>query len=401
MQMKKHLLISSAVLLMLSSASLLSAAPAQATETNPVVTYTHEHVYFGVRVHNGWDYSVWSEHQNGERLGSMNDVHSYTLLEVTHEAYVGGVLMLRFNSPELSGWVAADALFTGAYYSGAIVRPVSYAYNYGIWTHFRGGSHVDNLSKYQDRDLTIKHIVHGWALIHDGEREIGYVSLAGLTQAGLLDVDYTATPISNGWDYSVWSHYQDGARRGSLNDARNELLQVSQEMVVDGMTMAYFESNSLSGWVVKHALHTNIAGIWDEGVPVHNAWDYGVWSHFKGGQRLDSLNSYRGRHLTAVLRGHDGFLLVKDGYTTIGWVHRDGIRFGYAFEPYAGVPVANAWDYSVWSNHTNGTRLGSMNDYANTWVTVEAENPDGSMVQFAVDGRVIGWVSPNAILKSE
>lgn len=399
--MKKKLLMSAAALLMLSSAALLPAAPVQATETASVLKYTHDHVYFGIRVPNGWDYSVWSEHQNGTRLGSMNDIHTYTMLEVTHEAYVGGVLMLRFNSSEMSGWVAADALFTGAYFSGAYVRPVSDAHNYGIWSHFRGGRHLDNLSKYKDRDLIIKHIVHGWALINDGTRDLGYVHLSALTQDNLLDVDYTATPVHNGWDYSVWSNYRDGSRRGSLNDARNQLLYVQQEMVVNGLTMVYFESNSISGWVVKHALHTNIYEMWEEGTPVANAWDYGIWSHFKGGQRLDSLNSYRGRRLTAIMSGHDGFVLLHDGNRTIGWVHRNGIRFGEAFQPYEGTPVANAWDYSVWSNHTNGTRLGSMNDYAGRWVTVEAENPDGSMVQFKVDGRVIGWVSPKAIVKSE
>lgn len=399
---KKSLLISSAALLLLSSTALLQSPPVQASQNTPVATLAQEDTYRAIPVSNAWDYSVWSNHRNGQRIGSLNDVPKNTVLHIGHEATVDGIKMVHFESEHLSGWVAKDAIIAGVYDSEAEATPGKNAQDFGVWTHFRGGRHITNLTTYAGEDLMIRLVVGDWALINDWENDLGWVNLKGLNQYEPIGVSYDAVPVNNAWDYSVWSHYENGTRLGSLNNARNQSLWVTQEMVVDGVTMVYFESYPISGWVAKDALIMDGTEIWEEGLPVHNAWDFGLWSHFSNGTRLDSLNSYRGHTLTAVLRASNGFVLVKDGNTTIGWVHESGIRFGAeAFKPYTGIPVRNAWDYSVWSNHTNGKRLGSMNDYANKLVRVEAESPDGTMVQFKIDGKVIGWVSPNALLEGE
>lgn len=427
--------------------------------------------YSVVPVANGWDYSVWSDYQGGTRLGSLNDI-AYEILPVSKEVTVNGTRMVYFQTGRLSGWVAKAGVIEGAYESGSKMTPVARAGDYGIWTHFRGGSFVANLSAYSGRTLTVKHTVNGWGMIQENGRDLGWVSLQGLTRVGeVVSVSYNAIPVVNGWDYSVWTNAQNGSRVGSLNDVRNQVLYVSQETVVNGTPMVYFTSPTISGWAAKAAIHAGGMNIQETGIPVANAWDYGIWSHFQGGSRLDSLNSYQNQELTAVVEAH-GWVLIKSGSQTVGWVAKAGLQLGkapftaytavsvdngwdygvwsaptngqrlgslndfrgelltvvaensdgswvqfsspnqgtvgwaavqglvprdYEFVPYSAVPVANAWDYSVWSDVVNGRRLGSLNDYANQEVTVVADSADGSMVQFKIGERVIGWVSVLAL----
>lgn len=402
--MKKRLLASSAALLLLSSSVLLPAPPVKATETSPPISLLAltdpSSVYtYAIPVNNAWDYSVWSHYENGKRVGSLNHARNSFLL--LHEVVVldNQTTMFHFTSDVISGWVHVNGLFQGARPGGMEVQPVANAWDYGIWTHFSGGSFVANLNSYRGKTLTIKHKTgdNKWAFIKDGTRDLGWVSMNGL--AAISMTSYKAFPVANAWDYSVWSLPTNGIRLGSLNHARNQELTITDEMVVGGIPMVYFSSNVMSGWVAKAAIQTGVTTINETLTPVPDAWNYGIWSNYQGGTRLDSLNSYRGQQLTAIAETSSGWVQIKHGDTIIGWVHRSGLQELYAFEPYTGVPVANAWDYSVWSQHTNGSRLGSMNDYANRLVEVIAESPDGSVVQFKVNGTVIGWVSPWAIVE--
>lgn len=460
------------------------ACEADPVAVDPNQIKVDEVKYTAVPVVNGWDYSVWSDYQYGSRLGSMNDLRLETVW-VYKEADVAGVRMAYFTSRKMSGWVAKAALIQGEYIDWAKRTPGPNAGDYGIWTHFRDGKFVAKLSDYRGRTLSLHHVVGDWAIITVGDQNIGWVSLHGLVEINETNrVNYIGIPVANGWDYSVWSDALNGNRLGSLNVLANELLTISEATVVNGVEMVHFTSpgdswgkQSLSGWVAKSAIHDGVTLI--DGVvnysgvsPVVNAGDFGVWSHFSGGQRLGSLSTYYGKKLTAVLEVQD-WVLFKYGTQTIGWVHETGLyssnkfqrykqvvpvynswdygvwsdpyngtRIGSLYDfrdsylrlsdvtldgnwveiylpgdqgilgwvgskgvippedqffAYTGVAVLNAWDYSVWSDLGNGTRLGSMNDYPNTLVTVIGENANGSMVQFMVDDHIIGWVSVDAI----
>lgn len=139
------------------------------------------------------------------------------------------------------------------------------------------------------------------------------------------NIGFSAIPVQNAWDYSVWSNHTDGDRLGSLDAVQNQLLNVTHLMFVDDIPMVYFESATISGWVVQSALHFGGTHSNQTVIPVANAGDFGIWSHFSGGSRLDSLASYQGRQMTLLLEAPNGWVLIQSGDTPVGWVHKSGL----------------------------------------------------------------------------
>lgn len=327
MYTKKRRMLAAAALLLLGSSAV--PAPAAVSMEKPVIQIDRAVAaavnFTAVPVVNAWDYSVWSNYQNGVRLGSLNNAAN-KFLTVTQEQIVNGVPMVYFTTDNFAGWVAREALEEGAYRVDEWMPVVENAWDYGIWTHFNGGSFITSLNNYRGRELYVKYGIAGFAYVNDGVRDLGWVAFAGLIDELPDNVDYTALPVNNAWDYSVWSHHTNGVRVGSLNSARNQLLHVTQETFVDGVPMVFFTSPTISGWVAKPAIHIGGQILNQVGMPVANSWDYGIWSHFIGGTRLDSLYSYRGHQLTAVLESSNGWVLIREGGQNIGWIHKSGLQ---------------------------------------------------------------------------
>lgn len=328
MHIKKRLMMSAAALLMLGSSFAMPPSNVEVVDS-PVVEVNREVAaavsFTAVPVANAWDYSVWSNYQNGVRLGSLNNAAN-KFLTVSQEQIVNGVPMVYFTTDAFAGWVAREALEEGAYRVDEWMPVVENAWDYGIWTHFDGGNFIMSLNNYRGRELYVKYGIAGFAYANDGMRDLGWVAFAGLIDELPDQVNYNALAVHNAWDYSVWSNHTNGIRLGSLNDARNQLLHVTQEHFVDGVPLVYFSSPTISGWVAKPAIHIGGAALNYVGMPVANSWDYGIWSHFIGGTRLDSLYSYRGQQLTTVLVSHNNWVLVRQGDTIIGWVYRSGLQ---------------------------------------------------------------------------
>lgn len=327
MHAKVKRMMAAAALLLIGSSGVPSPAAvsleAPVLRMERVVAAAQDFTAFPVA--NGWDYSVWSSYRNGVRLGSLNHVAN-TLLHITQEEIVDGVSMVYFTSENFGGWVAREGLAEGAYRVDEWMPVVENAWDYGIWTHFDGGNFITSLNTYRGRELFVKYGISGFAYVSDGVRDLGWVAFAGLIDELPDNVNYTAIPVANAWDYSVWSNHTNGTRIGSLYTARNQLLYVTQETFVNGVPMVFFTSPAMTGWVAKPAIHIGGRTLNQVGVPVANSWDYGIWSHFIGGTRLDSLYSYRGHQLTGVLIAPNNWILIREGNRDIGWIHASGLQ---------------------------------------------------------------------------
>lgn len=406
---KKNLLFTPTALLLLLGSSLgtpLSTAHAivpDSTIYDPLLQqYLTVVDYEAVPVANAWDYGVWDKAANGSRLGSLNDVANQ-FLYITHEVTVNNTPMVYFTSNTLSGFVAKEAIIPGAWISGVEKKPVQNAADYGIWSHFRNGHFIANLSSYQDRWLTVEYVFDNWAFVSSDGKSLGWVSVKGLQdETTVHPVHYYAFPVNEAWDYGVWSHPQGGERLTSLNDARHEILVVSQEAYVDGTVKVFVASESISGWVAKAAIRQGGAHLFNiRATPKQDAWNFGIWSHFEGGVYVGSLDDFYGEELTAPIIAPNDFVLIQYEGQPLGWVHVNGLGFlDEAFSEYTGYPVQNAWDYSVWSELRNGQRLGSLNDYAGQELTVISLSLDGTMVKFRYGDTVIGWVDAMAIVRN-
>lgn len=408
MRKENLFLTSAALLLMLGSnlgapPSIVQAIVPGSTIYDPLLQKQLDVVdYEAVPVANAWDYSVWDKAANGNRLGSLNDVANQ-FLYITHEVTINNTPMVYFTSATHSGFVAKEAIIPGALLSGAEKKPVQNAADFGIWSHFRGGRFIANLGQYQDRWLTIEFTLDNWAYVSCDGKNLGWVSLNGLGEASTVSpTHYYAFPVNDAWNFGVWSHPQGGQRLTSLNDARHELLVVSQEAFADGTAKVFVTSQSVSGWVAKDAVRHGGAHLFNtRATPKDDAWNFGVWSHFEGGHYVGSLNDFYGEELEAPIVAPNDWVLIKQNGQPLGWVYIDGLGFiDESFSAYTGYPVQNAWDFSVWSELRNGQRLGSLNDYAGEELTVVSLSLDGTMVKFQLGDTVIGWVSAMAIVRN-
>lgn len=407
MRRKDRLLMSAAACLLLGasvsiSPSNVSAIVPGSTIYDPLLQ-KHLHVvdYEGVPVFNAWDYGVWDKAANGQRLGSLNDAANQ-LLYITHEVTINNIPLVYFTSPTISGFTAKEAIIPGAMIAGTQVTPASNAWDFGIWTHFQNGRFVANLEAYQNSSLTIAYTIDGWAYVTADGADLGWVSLNGLKEHTVVeDTFYHAFAVSRAGDYGVWSHPSGGQRIAGLEVARQEMLVVTQETYQDGLEKVFIHADSISGWVAKEAVVAGGGPLFNtRATPQYDAWNFGIWSHYAGGSYLGSLDDFYGEELSAPLIAPNDWVLIEYNGQKLGWVYVDGLAFiDESFSAYTGVPVANAWDYSVWSELRDGRRLGSLNDYAQQELTVISVSQDGTMVKFMLGDTVIGWVNAMAIAR--
>ncbi|WP_034537012.1 GW domain-containing glycosaminoglycan-binding protein [Carnobacterium inhibens] len=369
-----------------------------------------------------YNYGVWSNYIGGTRVAGLSSYSGKTI-EVTNEKYVNGSPWVQFAvDGKVIGWVAKDGVAIGSKPQEVpqpvdlTGMPVANAYNYGIWTDYNGGSLVNGLNVYSDQIVNIVSTVkdangNEKIQIAVNGKAIGWVAKEAV-DTNIRPVNYAGIATTDAYNYGVWSNYtgSNNKRVGSLNDYVNKQLTITKEATLpDGSKWVEFSvDGKVIGWVGEKGIDTSIIPVNYIAMPVTDAYNYGVWSSYTGSnnKRVGSLNDYVNKQLTITKEATlpDGSKWVEfsvDG-KVIGWVGEKGIDTSIIPVNYTAMPVADAYNYGVWSNYTgsNNKRVGSLNDYVNKQLTItkEATLPDGSKwVEFSVDGKVIGWVGEKGI----
>lgn len=218
-------------------------------------------------VSDAWNYGVWDSYQNGKKLpGSLNNYAGKTLSIIGEKTDSNKNSWVQFQvDGKTIGWVSKLGITTGEvkepdyYYS---VLPVSTAWNFGIWSNPTNGKYVTNLNYYAGKFLRVvdeeKVATNNiWAKISLNSKDIGWVSKRALRVANpYVLVLYSGKPVTNAWDYSVWTSYENGKKvGGSLNDYAGKTLNVTEEKTVSGIKWVKFEYQGRTiGWVARAGL---------------------------------------------------------------------------------------------------------------------------------------------------
>lgn len=296
---------------------------------------------------------------------------------------------------------------------GAYALPVD-PHNYGVWSSAINGTKVANLSNYANQYIYVQKRVRtntgDWYLIGKDGKDIGWISADGLQLTSI-----SSTPGKNAYNYGVWSNYIGGTRVAGLSSYSGKTIEVTNEKYVNGSPWVQFSVNGkVIGWVAKDGVAIGskpeeVPVIVDlTGMPVANAYDYGIWTDYNGGSFVKGLNMYSNQTIKILktVKDSNGVEKVQisvDG-KVIGWVAKKAIDMNVRPVNYAGMPTTDAYNYGVWNYYTgNNKRISSLSSYANKVLTVtnEAVLPDGTKwLQFSADGKVIGWVGEKGIDQS-
>jgi len=366
-----------------------------------------------------YNYGVWSNYVGGKRVAGLSS-YSGKSIEVTNEKYVNGSSWVQFSvNGNVIGWVAKDGVAIGSEPTKVPVSvdltgmPVVNAYDYGIWTDYNGGSYVKGLNMYSNQTVKIVKTVKDSNGVEKVQiavngTVIGWVAKEGI-DTNVKPVNYTGIATSDAYNYGVWNYYKGNNKRlSNLSNYANKVLTVTNEAVLSNGTkwVQFSADGKVIGWVGEKGIDTSVIPVNYTALPVADSYNYGVWSNYTGNnKRLGSLNNYAKKQLTITKEAtlSDGTKWVEfsvDG-KVIGWVGEKGIATNVISVNYAAMPVADAYNYGIWSNYTgNNKRLGSLNAYANKQLTItkEATLPDGTKwVEFSADGKVIGWVGEKGI----
>lgn len=117
-----------------------------------------------------------------------------------------------------------------------------------------------------------------------------------------------------------------------LNDYSDSQLKIVKETLVSVVKWVQFSANDkVIGWVSAAGIDSNIVSANYTGIPMPDAYNYGVWSYYKGNNtRVAGLNDYAGQQLKIVNEGttSDGTKWVQFSVEgkVIGWVSKAGIK---------------------------------------------------------------------------
>ncbi|WP_029276826.1 GW dipeptide domain-containing protein [Carnobacterium jeotgali] len=296
---------------------------------------------------------------------------------------------------------------------GAYVLPVD-PHNYGVWSSAINGKKVANLSNYANQHIYVQKRVRtntgDWYLIGKEGKDVGWVNASSLQLTSI-----SSTPDQDAYNYGVWSNYVGGKRVAGLSSYSGKSIEVTNEKYVNGSSWVQFSVNgNVIGWVAKDGVAIGskpeeVPVVVDlTGMPVANAYDYGIWTDYNGGSFVKGLNMYSNQ-TTKVLKtvkdskGVEKVQISVDG-KVIGWVAKKAIDMNVRPVNYKGMPTTDSYNYGVWNYYTgNNKRISSLSFFANKVLTVtnEAILPDGTKwLQFSADGKVIGWVGEKGINQS-
>lgn len=384
----------------------------------------YEVLYQDAPVANAWDFGVWTNYQNGTRLsGSLNNYRGKQLFILAEASDASGNPWVKFLVDDrVVGWVSAlglqgyvpdvEVLYTD--------RAVANAWDYGVWTDHTNGTKVaGSLNNYAGKELAI--IAEAadakgqpWVQFQVGGQTIGWVSARGLmSYVAPVEVLYTDYPVANAWDFGVWSHYENGVKvAGSLNDfAGQKLLVIAEASDAKGNPWVQFQVDGQTiGWVSK--LGTESGKPEEPAEPktdhfyysvlaVDDAWNYGVWTAYEGGSKVGSMNTYTGRRIDVIKEAYVGpnniWVQFEVGGEVIGWVSKKAVTVANpnVYVLYTRQPVANAWDFGVWTHYQNGQKVHSLSHYAgkNLNIIEEATHNGVKWVKFEQYGKTVGWVA--------
>lgn len=386
-------------------------------------------LYTDVPVEDAWNYGLWSEPKGGKKLKDF--LYTYRgkkldILEQRDGEQGTPFVKIRYQDYVI-GWVSRDGLKSMqgvvdvyAFYD----KPVAEAWNYGLWSHFNDGTKLaGSLNNFAGKTVQVVQKAkdkygNPWAKIRYNYEDIGWVSAYGLVENNYLYPTYLykAKPVADAWNFGLWSHYQNGypSLRGSLHTfASEELFILEEAFDTNGQPWVKFMSEHESDfWVSKRGFFPDAASKptahYYSVLPVSDAWDYGIWSSPTNGKYVASLDMYARKHVQVMKEMQVGtnniWAKISVNGNEIGWVSKRGLSVvnPNTFIHYSAKPVSNAWDYSVWSNHTNGSKVGgSLNDYAGkTLNIINVTTVNGvSWVQFEDQGHTIGWVAQQGLEK--
>ncbi|MCM3511393.1 GW dipeptide domain-containing protein [Carnobacterium inhibens] len=364
---------------------------------------------YGAPVSNAYDYGIWSQYNGGSKV---TELATYTNKEIkitklVVDLYGNEKVQLTINGKAI-GWVAKQAIEFG-------VKPVNYtamtveeAYNYGVWSDYKGNNkRVAGLNDYSSSQLKIvkEAKVSGikWVQFSANNKVIGWVSTAGI-DTNVIPVSYTAMPMPDAYNYGVWNDYKgDNKRVAGLNNYADQQLKVIKETkAANGTKWVQFSANGkIIGWVSADGIDTNIVPVSYAGMPMPDAYNYGVWNDYKGNnKRVAGLNNYAGQQLKVIkeTKAANGTKWVQFSANgkIIGWISSAGIDTNVVPVSYTGMPVSDAHNYGVWSYYKGSNkRVAGLNEYVGKQLKVvnEAKLPNGTKwVQFSANGKVIGWV---------
>lgn len=382
-------------------------------------------LYTDTPVSDAWNYGVWTNYVNGSKVsGSLNNYRGKTLHIIAEATDKNGTPWVQFQVDDrIIGWVSQWGLENNKPSIPVLYtdKAVADAWNYGVWTNYENGTKLPgSLNNYAGKTLSIidekvdSNDIE-WVQFQVDGKTIGWVSKLGLVEnKPALPVLYTDKAVSDAWNYGVWSNYENGTKLpGSLNNYAGKTLSIVAEATdANGTPWVQFQVDGKTvGWVSKRGITSgelNIPDFYYSVLPVSQAWNYGIWSNYENGKYITSLNDYAGRFVRVVEEVKVGpnniwAKITVDG-KDIGWVSKRGLRVGNpnSYILYSRKPVANSWDYSVWSNHTNGKKVGgSLNDHAGKMLNIiEEATVDGTKwVRFEYQGNAIGWVARQGLEK--
>ena len=415
----------------------------------------------GMPVANAYNYGIWTDYNGGSLVNGLN-VYSDQIVNIVStvkDANGNEKIQIAVNGKAI-GWVAKEAVDTN-------IRPVNYAgiattdaYNYGVWSNYTGSNNkrVGSLNDYANKQLTITKeatLPDGskWVEFSVDGKVIGWVGEKGI-DTSIIPVNYTAMPVTDAYNYGVWSSYtgSNNKRVGSLNDYVNKQLTITKEATLpDGSKWVEFSVNGkVIGWVGQKGITLNKAKaammpIQEKtetadvvtveninGTPVAESGDYGIWDNYQpDSTKVGELSSYTNKIVTVTQKaifedGKEWFEISVNG-NIIGWVSKTGIDIvdntenqtseetvvesetQELIEPedteastvITGVPVKEADQFEIKDGYSDDSNvIGDLADYISEEfvVTQKVKLKDQTeWFEITLDNKSIGWVQSEAL----
>ena len=359
------------------------------------------------------DESIYSEPLGKPGFKTIGNTKSYygKEIQVFKETSDGLYALITYNGKEI-GWISTKSIRV----TSTKATPTEQAYNYGVWSSPTNGKRVTGLSAYFGKSIEVigEKNVNGtiWVQFTYNDKIVGWVSKAGIA-IGLNPnqvpkaTNLYGTPVSNAYDYGIWSQYNGGSKVTGLATYSNKEIQITKSVVdLYGNEKVQLSINGkVIGWVAKQAIEFGVKPVNYTAMAVSDAYNYGVWSDYKGNnKRVAGLNDYSDSQLKVVREATVSgikWIQFSANNKVIGWVSAAGIDTNIVPVSYTGMPTPDAYNYGVWNDYKgNNKRVAGLNNYAGQQLKVikETKGANGTKwVQFSANGKVIGWVSAAGI----
>ncbi|WP_414838643.1 GW dipeptide domain-containing protein [Carnobacterium sp. TMP28] len=383
-------------------------------------------------VENAHDFGVWDNYENGmKQVGNLLEFANSEIKLIREATANNGVEWVEFSSNDKTiGWVAKTGVVMGSTPVqipkpvSKLGTPVAQAYNFGVWNDVEKGSkRVAGLSDFVGKQLEItneKTSLNGvkWVEFALNGKVIGWVAESGIQYGEIQEpITKLGTPVAQAYNFGVWDDVEKGSKRvAGLSDFVGKQLEITNEKTsLNGVKWVEFALNGkVIGWVAESGIQYGEIQepITKLGTPVAKAYNFGVWNDVeKGSKRVAGLSDFVGKQLEITnektsLNGVKWVEFALNG-KVIGWVAESGIQYGEIQEPIAklGTPVAKAYNFGVWNDVEKGSkRVAGLSDFVGKQleITNEKTSLNGvKWVEFALNGKVIGWVAESGIQYGE